>query len=197
MIKCENISLDFDGKTVFNKLNIHVKKGEHLCIKGTSGKGKSTLLKLLQAYVVPNSGTIVINENRLNSSTIKEIRKLMVWIPQNINLPVENGIELAQMLNAANKLPDIEKLAEQLGLEKELIHKNFSKISGGQKQRIIIAICLALDKEIILMDEPTASLDDDAINLLIKTIRTFKDKTIVSASHNNLWVSAAEKTYQL
>lgn len=197
MIKCKDISLSFDGKKVLDNLNIHIEKGEHACIRGISGKGKSTFLKILQGYVLPSSGTIEINGEQLNAANIKSIRKSMVWIPQNINLPVQNGLELAQMMNLQVQESTVNKLLNQLGLEFDIINKDFSKISGGQKQRVVIAICFALDKDIVLMDEPAASLDDESTSLIIKVVKQFSGKTIVSASHNHLWVKSADKIYDL
>ncbi len=197
MIKCKNIYLDFEGKPVFSDLNIEVTKGAHLCIGGVSGKGKSTFLKLLQGYVVPDSGSVEISGKALNYSNIKSIRKSITWIPQDINLPVENGYELAKMMNIEADIGNIESFMEQLGLEADMLYRGFSKISGGQKQRIIISICLALDKDIVLMDEPTASLDDASVRLLIKTIKQLKGKTIISASHNHLWMQAADQILEI
>ena len=197
MIKCKNIYLGFDEKPVFSDLNVEVSKGTHLCISGVSGKGKSTFLKMLQAYVLPENGSVEINGNLLNSTNLKNIRRSMVWIPQDINLPVENGFELAKMLNLDTDSGNIENFLEKLGLEQDMLNRSFQKISGGQKQRVIIAICLALDKDIVLMDEPTASLDDKAIKLLINTIKQLSGKTIISASHNHLWLEGADQIFEI
>ncbi|MFP4556863.1 MAG: ATP-binding cassette domain-containing protein [Bacteroidales bacterium] len=197
MIKCKDVTLSFDGKKVFDDLNIQIRKGEHACIRGISGKGKSTFLKLLQGYVIPSSGSIEINGLLLNTENIKRIRKYMVWVPQNIHLPVQNGLELANMVNLKIQESEVDKLLNQLGLEHDIINKNFSKISGGQKQRVVIAICFALHKDIVLMDEPTASLDDESTSQIINTVKGFNGSTIVSASHNQLWVKSADKIYDL
>lgn len=197
MVKCKNINLSFEGKLVFKDLNINVNKGTHLCISGVSGKGKSTFLKMLQAYVLPDKGSIEINGNSLSSENIKTIRRSMVWIPQDINLPVENAYELASMMNLETDNGNISNIMEKLGLEADILHRSFSKISGGQKQRAIIAICLALNKEIVLMDEPTASLDDKSIKLLINTIKELKGTTVVSASHNKLWLQGADQIFEI
>lgn len=197
MIKCERINLRFGDKIIFEDLDISIPKGEHHCISGISGKGKSTFLRLLQGYVIPDAGTISINETILSPLTIRTLRKQMAWVPQNINLPVHNGMELATLLNMDDKLPGIMSIAEKLGLEPDLISQDFNKISGGQKQRLIISFCLSMDKEIILMDEPTASLDSDSIHKLALFVATLKGKTIVSASHNPIWIESAQNVYIL
>jgi polar amino acid transport system ATP-binding protein/putative ABC transport system ATP-binding protein len=197
MIHCQNIELTFSGKKIFDKLNLFIEKGENVCLSGPSGKGKSTLLKMIQGYITPDNGHILINNTMLSTTTIKELRESIAWIPQNINLPVNNGWELLNLLHIQSNIELVNEFIEKLGLEKDIISKDFNKISGGQKQRIIISICLSLNKKIILMDEPTASLDDVSIKLLIKTLKSLNGKTIVSASHNHLWVNNTDKIIQL
>jgi polar amino acid transport system ATP-binding protein/putative ABC transport system ATP-binding protein len=197
MIKCENLCLSFSGQVIFDKLNLNIKRGENICISGASGKGKSTLLNLFQGYIQPDKGNVRINGQTLDVTNIKHIRENIISIPQNIHLPVKNGIELLTLLNITPNLPEVKMYMQKLGLEPELISKDFAKISGGQKQRLIISICLSQKKEIILMDEPTSSLDDDSIELLIKTIADLEGKTVVSASHNQLWANSTGKIIEL
>jgi polar amino acid transport system ATP-binding protein/putative ABC transport system ATP-binding protein len=197
VIECKNISLSFSDKLIFNNLNFFIKEGENVCFSGPSGKGKTTLLKILQGFVIPDAGEVRINNKPLHTSTIKEIRELIIYIPQNINLPVNNGLELMKLLNIPSNVQLVEEYLLKLGLEKDFISKDFSKISIGEKQRIIISICLSLDKEIILIDEPTSSLDEGSIKLLTKTIKSLNGKTIISASHNQTWLESTDKTISL
>lgn len=197
MIECRNIFLNFGEKEIFKDLNFTVQEGEHCCITGASGRGKSTLLKLIQAYVRPDQGQIIIEGKELNPSSVKVIRESMAWIPQNSNLPVQNGVELLHMLHMKQKRDLVEQYAKKLGLEDQIIEQAFSVISGGQKQRLIMAVCFALDKSILLMDEPTASLDEQSIQLLLSTIGQMQDRTIISASHNQTWINAVPKRIAL
>ncbi|MDD2560472.1 MAG: ATP-binding cassette domain-containing protein [Bacteroidales bacterium] len=197
MIECRNIFLSFGDKEIFKDLNFSILEGEHYCVTGSSGRGKSTLLKLIQAYVRPDRGRIIIQGKELNAANIKVLREFTAWIPQNINLPVQNGLELLDMLHMKHKRPQVEQYAFNLGLEAPIIEQPFAIISGGQKQRLVMAICFALDKSIILMDEPTASLDEDSIQLLLRTIGQMKDRTILSASHNQTWINAVPKRIAL
>jgi ABC-type lipoprotein export system ATPase subunit len=86
---------------------------------------------------------------------------------------------------------------QKLDLEKDILYKDFNKISGGQKQRIIISICLSLNKSIVLIDEPTAALDDVSINTLINLLGSLNKKTIVSATHNKLLMNSANRIINL
>ncbi len=197
MIDCQNISLSFKEKQLFSDFNLQVKQGEFVSISGDSGRGKTTVLKMLQGYVVPDKGSIKIMNKELIDSNLSEIRKSITWIPQNVNLPVKNGKELTELLNITPNIPKIEDLLNLLGLEKDFIMRNFQKISGGQKQRVIIAICLSMDKPLVLMDEPTSSLDEGAVELLLQTIRSMKGTTFVTASHNVTWVNNADRIIDL
>lgn len=197
MIECKNINLSFDGKHILKDLSLSVNAGEHVSISGVSGKGKSTLLKLLQGYVMKESGEVVVNSQTLSPLTVKEIRNDIAWIPQNINLPVENGHELLRMMQAEGHIDTIIGYMQDLGLEANMLEQGFQKLSIGQKQRLVIATCLALDKKIILMDEPTASLDEGSVKQLIACIKSLTGKTIVSASHHQTWLKSADKTIKL
>lgn len=197
MIRLKNIDLSFSGKEIFKAFNLEITKGKHTCFSAPSGKGKTTILHLIQGYVRPQAGTVEIDGTILNEQTIEQLRNKMVIVPQNIHLPVKSGNELIRLLECEKQQSLIQDYVRSLGLEKELLSRHFDQISGGQKQRIIIAICLGLEKEIVLMDEPTASLDESSINLLIKTIKQLQGKTIVSASHNSSWANAADQIVHL
>lgn len=197
MIQLHDISLSFKDKVIFQDFNIHIEKNANICFSGVSGRGKSSLLRLLQGYIIPDQGEIKISGLLLNEKNIQNIRQMITWIPQNINLTVNNGMELLQMMEVSAKQEETECFLSQLGLEKSILAKDFNQISGGQKQRIIIAICLSLDKEIILMDEPTSSLDEDSIQLLITCLKSLKGKTIITASHNQSWLESVNQIIAL
>lgn len=197
MINFDHVSLHFRDKTIFDDLCLNVEKCEHISLSGGSGRGKTTLLKLLQGYVLPDSGTIKINDEVLTSKSAHRLRKEMAWIPQNINLPVNNGIELMRMMNIMAKANNISVFLDKLGLNASILHDDFSKISGGQKQRIVISIVLSLEKPIILLDEPTSSLDNKSIKMLVEVIGSLENKTILSASHNQVWNDHSDKVIEL
>jgi len=197
MIKCNNISLFYGDKSVFENFSFEIKQGEIVTVKGESGKGKSSLLKILQGYVPIKNGIVEINGDVLSQNTISKIRNNIIWIPQNVNLPVKNGTQLLELIGLKSNTVVVESLLQLLGLESDILNKDFQKISGGQKQRIIIAICLSIEKPIVLMDEPTSSLDEASIQLLLNTVKSLKDKTILSASHNNTWIENSNRIIEL
>ncbi len=197
MIRCDNISLFYGNKSVFENLSFEIKTNEFVTIKGESGKGKSSLLKIIQGYVPFTKGSIEINGETLTQITISNIRNNIIWIPQNVNLPVKNGMQLIELLGLNKNQSEVEFLLYHLGLDPKILGKDFQKISGGQKQRVIIAICLSINKPIVLMDEPTSSLDEVSIQLLLKTLKGLKNKTILSASHNSTWIDNSNRIIEL
>ncbi len=197
MIEFKNVSIHFAEKQLINDLSFFLKKGEHLCLSGGSGAGKSTLLKLLQGYVLPSKGEVFVDNLLITPENIQKIRSAMVYIPQNVNLPVRDGRELADLLYASEKLPQTQSYMEKLGLSAGQISQSFDLISGGEKQRLVVSICLALNKNIILLDEPTSSLDQDSIKKLMGILEEKKETTIVSSSHNQNWIASADKRINL
>jgi ABC-type multidrug transport system ATPase subunit len=191
MIEIHELQLTFPTGLVFTNLSLKINTGTHTCISGPSGSGKSSILKILQGYLEPDSGKIQIEGQEVTKKNISEIRSAMAYVPQNIHLPVNNGMELIRMLACAIDLNATRMLLVRLGLDEDMLERAFDAMSGGQKQRVIIAICLSLGRKIILLDEPTASLDDEAIGKLIDVIRQLKEVTVISASHNPEWKDAA------
>lgn len=198
MIKCEKINLRFPKQVICKNLSFQVLRGESICLSGPSGKGKSSLLKVLMGFLLPQSGTIQIDGTELNSNTITAIRDKMIWLPQNSNLPVDSANELVDLLQMKSEHVDsFQFFMDCLGVGDCGDDKSFAEISGGQKQRIVLAACLSLDKPIILLDEPVSALDDHSIDLLFDTLDSLPNKTIVSTSHNKKWINYCNRTIEL
>ncbi len=197
MIECKEIRFSYTENSLFNQLNIKIKKGEFVTIKGESGRGKSTLLKMIQGYVIPDSGSIIVDGLPVSLKNIEDIRNKIIWIPQNINLPVNTALELIELLGIEKHRSVVIHYLQSLGLDATFITKPFSKISGGQKQRIIIAIGLSLPRPVILLDEPTSALDEETTRKLIQVLKHEKNKTILSVSHNNNWLQNCDRVIDL
>jgi putative ABC transport system ATP-binding protein len=197
MIEIQNITVQFEEKQVFNNFSVDIIENQHVCFAGTSGRGKSTILKLIQAYVVPEKGRVIVNGLELTPENVSKVRALIAYIPQNVNLPVENGLELIKMLGIEDKREKVKTLLNDLGLNNEYYTRKFDQMSGGEKQRVVIAVCFALERKIVLMDEPTSSLDSDSANKVLQLIKKMSDTSFVSASHNQEWIKSADKTVNL
>jgi len=198
MISFENICLKFENEIVFSNFSMEILKGEKTGISGPSGSGKSSILKMIMGITIPDSGRISVNDMEVSPANIKEIRKLIAWIPQNINLPVDNAAELLNLLNIERENKD--KFFEYLyktGISPEIAVKRFSEVSTGQKQRIVIAASLALERVILLIDEPTSALDSMAAEKLASLILSKDHITVVSASHDPVWNNSLQRIIKL
>lgn len=198
MIKCKNISLSFPKQLICENLSFEIGKGESICFSGPSGKGKSSLLKMLMGFLTPQSGKIVVDGLELNSENIEQLRSKMLWLPQNINLPVESGAELIDLLQMnEDQKESFRVFLDQLGVLSCGEENKFSEISGGQKQRVVMAACLSLNKPILFLDEPVSALDDHSIDLLFATLDSLKNTTIISTSHNEKWMNYCNRRIEL
>ncbi|MGL4652818.1 ABC transporter ATP-binding protein [Cetobacterium sp.] len=191
MIKFKNISLQFNDKVILEDFNLTVKKGEKVLISGKSGKGKSTLLKLLLGFNSANSGEIFFEDIKLTEKTIDNIRKNLGYMPQAtpfLNDNVEKIITTIfnYKLNSKIKLDyeNIFELFNLFSLEKNILNKNINELSGGEKQRLAFIITILLDREVWVLDEITSSLDQDMKEKVTQYILN-SDKTVILVSHDN------------
>jgi ABC-type multidrug transport system ATPase subunit len=197
LIEYKNIGLTYENKRLFENFSATVRNGEHVCFAGPSGRGKTTLLKMIPGLVVPDSGSVTLDGMTLNPQNLKKIRNLITWIPQNVNLPVNNANEMIEFMNLNDYKEQIALYLEKLNLDENYFDKHFSDISGGEKQRVVIAVTLAKDKPVIVMDEPTSALDKDSVAILSALITSLEGKTVISSSHNQQWLEAAERIIEL
>lgn len=194
----QNITLSYGEEKVLENISCEVSKGENICFWGPSGSGKSSLLRLMMGFEIPDSGKIFIDGEILNSETISHIRNKIAWVPQNINLPVRNTQELVELINLNEDQKSLfSRYLRKLGLDESLVSRDFQEISGGQKQRIVISAVLSKEKPILLLDEPTSALDELSVEKLIDLVFHELNITVLSASHDPVWAKANKKLLKL
>lgn len=181
MIETQGLSKSFGKLTVFENINVSVKKGEVLVIIGPSGSGKSTFLRCLNHLEVPEGGKVIIEGETLDDKDKKQIRTViekMGMVFQSFNLfphmtVLENVIEAPITVKNENKEVVIErakKLIAKVGLSEKLSEYP-SKLSGGQKQRVAIARALCMEPDIMLFDEPTSALDPELVGEVLNVMK--------------------------
>ena len=187
--------------------NVDIKQGDTLVLRGNSGSGKSTWLALLAGLLTPQQGELSVAGQRLNglSNTVRDAWRAnnLGFLPQKLHLSealtVAENLQLAYFaaglpLNAAAK-SHIENTLAALGVA-DLAKRKPSTLSGGQAQRVALARAVLLNPKIILADEPTASLDDDAASAALALLQASAARcnaTLVIATHD-FRVAAALKT---
>lgn len=190
MIKFKNIDLKFNDKIILKDFNLTINKGEKVLIAGKSGKGKSTLLKILLGFNSPDSGEVLFQNIQLNEKNIDNIRKYLGYMPQStpfLNDNVEKIINTIfnYKLNSKKKL-NYDKLFyyfNLFNLDKNILTKHINELSGGEKQRFAFIITILLDREVWILDEITSSLDQDMKEKVTHYILN-SDKTVVLVSHD-------------
>lgn len=185
----QNITFSYKDRIILDNQSFSFKKGEHIGIIGESGSGKSTFLKLLAGLLTPSSGTLSVDSESDPAKIMKKISMVMqdamimpLTIRENIALGKEIKKERMDEIIKATRL-DLWTDSLPEGIDTYL-GERADELSGGQAQRIAIARAIAKDADIILLDEPTSSLDKDTIKDVMEALETLTDgKTVIHVTH--------------
>ena len=197
MVKLENISFSYNKKQEFIKdLSLEFKSGEVTTILGPNGSGKSTLLHMISTYLKPKSGKIYLGDKDLGKLKQKEIAKYISCVYQENEAPdditVRDLVSFGRNIYSNVKKEDKEENKRMIdfalkatGIE-EIQDKKVVNLSGGQKQRAFIAMSLAQNTEVLLLDEPTTYLDIYHQIEILEVVKSLNEKyniTIVMVLH--------------
>lgn len=180
-IEIKNLSFSYGGGKIFDDFNLSIERGEKITIVGESGAGKTTLLYLLMKLFAPDSGNIAINgkiyastfTNYIFSSSIRENFKIM-----HENITDEEILTALKVVGIENFDIDAE------------IGEDGANLSGGERNRLQIALALAKDAEILILDEPTAGIDKVRAEKLVgKLIEATKNRTLIIITHDSNYFS--------
>jgi len=172
---------------ILSSLDLEVNKGELVTIMGSSGSGKSTLLRLINRLSEIDSGIILLNGNDIMSYVPMELRRkigMVFQIPAVFRGSVRDNLVFGIKLWAGNT--GIESLSRDAGIPEDLLDADAGQLSIGEKQRVCIARALANQPEILLLDEPTSSLDAvsaQRIEKLLLDLQKERDLTILWVTH--------------
>ena len=195
VLEVKNLTKRFGDLEVLKGVSFSLEKGQVLAIIGSSGGGKSTLLRCLNFLETPDSGEIIVDGKQLLAGTEEQIRKNRLHfglVFQNFNLfpqyTVLENVTLAPSLLKLGTPEEIRENASRLLAKVGLSQKAGSypyQLSGGQQQRTAIARALALNPEILCFDEPTSALDPELTGGVLRCIRELKDSgnTMIVVTH--------------
>ena len=189
-IEINNLSKQYRNTLAVKNINFKINKGTIIGLLGPNGCGKSTTIGMMLGLIKPTSGTVVINGQNIENNRTSLLEK-MNFISPYVELPkkltVEENLKVYGRLYGVKNLKDrIYNLMKKLNLT-QFITRKTGELSSGQKNRVSLAKALINDPEILLLDEPTASLDPDVGDYIRKIIEDFaanKGTTILLASHN-------------
>ncbi|CEK34726.1 ABC transporter glycine betaine/carnitine/choline ATP-binding protein,Fe(3+) ions import ATP-binding protein FbpC,putrescine/spermidine ABC transporter ATPase protein,ABC-type spermidine/putrescine transport systems, ATPase components,glycine betaine/L-proline transport ATP binding subunit,ABC transporter [[Clostridium] sordellii] len=168
IIKMKHIKKTYDDKVIIKDINLDINKGEFITVIGSSGCGKTTVLKMINGLNTPDKGDIFINGKNIKNENIIELRRKIGYSIQGSalfpHLTVEKNISyVLDLINEKNKdeiKESILKLIKVVGLEDNILNRYPDQLSGGQQQRVGIARALAAQPDILLMDEPFGAVDE-------------------------------------
>jgi cobalt/nickel transport system ATP-binding protein len=183
------------GKTLaLDRVNLHIEKGERLVLLGANGSGKSTLIKHLNGIILPQQGEVLVKGEPISKKNLKEVRRTVGIVYQNPDDQVFLPTVLQDVAFGPINLGLQQDIVEQRvktalenvginGLEERAPHH----LSGGEKKLVAIAGILAMEPEVIVLDEPTAGLDPEGKQRILRLIYNLNKKlgiTIVIATHD-------------
>ncbi len=166
-LKIAGLQFSYNSHPVLEDVNFDLKRGEMLTIIGPNASGKTTLLKCITNILKPRKGSIFIDDRSLDGLSMREIARKIGHVPQSgtesFPTTVFDTVLMGRKPHGGWKPSDkdiemVSKTIERLGLQK-IAMRNIGEISGGQRQKVLIARAVAQNPEILLLDEPTSSLD--------------------------------------
>ena len=182
-IKCNDLDIGYDGKTVVSGLNFEINDGDYLCIVGENGSGKTTLMKTLLG-LVPLLGGSIQGLNKNDIGYLPQISDIQKDFPATVEEVVLSG---TKKLFYRKKEKDLIRFnLERLNIA-NLSKCKFSELSGGQRQRVLLARALCASKKILLLDEPVSGLDPKATAMMYEIINKLNKEdgmTIIMISHD-------------
>ncbi len=202
VIRAENLKLVYSRGTSFEKtalsgVSFSIEQGEFVGIIGHTGSGKSTLVQMLNGLLKPTEGTVYLNEKDIWEEP-KKIRSVRFKVGMVFQYPEYQLFEETVYKDIAFGPKNmgleeeeidkkVKKAAEFVGLKKELLEKSPFDLSGGEKRRAAIAGVIAMDPDVLILDEPTAGLDPLGRDALLSQIQDYHDvrkNTVLLVSHS-------------
>lgn len=185
IIEFKNVKKVYDKNVVIDNFNLTIEEGEFVTIIGLSGCGKTTILKMINRLVVPDSGTVFVNGEDVSNQNIINLRRNIGYAIQGSVLFPHMNVEqnIAYVPNLLNKKDTdktsvaVDKWMQMVGLDEKLKSRYPSELSGGQQQRVGIARSLAASPNILLMDEPFGAVDEITRRQLQKELHQIYKKT--------------------
>ena len=192
MIRAEDLAIELGGRTILTGLDLHVEPGGLVCIVGPNGAGKTTLLRALAGEIRPSAGAVMVGGEVLSELASPEralVRAFLAQvdrpdIPYSARTVVGFGTHLST-LDRRTQDATVRRALADLGIE-DVADRRVGSLSGGERRRVAIARTLAQDASVLLLDEPTDSLDlghaDEVLALLADL--AVSGRTVVVSSHD-------------
>lgn len=204
ILSVNELAFKYPSHSVLKSINFSVCKGDFLAVLGVNGAGKSTLLKCINRVLKPCSGVVLIQNEESEKLSHKEIAKKIGYVPQrqeSASMTVFDTVLLGRkpyiQWEASSKDLEIAEMALKLLELEEYSLRNINELSGGQQQKVMIARALAQDPDLLLLDEPTSSLDlknqFEVATIIKKIVKSQRISAVVSMHDLNLAIRFADR----
>lgn len=194
MLFLDRVTAGYSGHTVLRDISLHLPRGSFTALVGKNGCGKSTLLRVM-AGLIPASGSLTLDGCPLTSLPRQERARRIALLPQSRDIPPINARTLVEHgryphLGFGKRLRETDRMAvETAARDAGIVHlldRPLSDLSGGERQRVYLAMLLAQDADLLLLDEPTTYLDITGQQEVMSTVAAMHraGKTVVAALHD-------------
>lgn len=181
-LEVKEISKSYRGKKAVDRLSFRVAPGEILGLIGTNGAGKSTTISMIATLMKPDAGQILFHGADIRENP-RSFRKKIGYVPQDIALYESlSGMDNLKFWGRAGRLygdklkERIGAVSEMTGFTPEMLKKRVEEYSGGMKRRLNIAVALLAEPELLILDEPTAGIDIQSRNLILRAIKELAER---------------------
>ena len=196
VVRFDQVSVSYrsvkgEPRKIFDRLNLTLYRGEKIALIGSNGAGKSTLMKMMTGLLKPSEGTVTLKDRNIRDTRPEELSRYVSLVYQNpedmfIKDSIEHDIAFAmQVRNLEGWQEKTDRLLERFRLS-DLRQRDGRLLSGGQMRRASLAIGIALNPQILLLDEPTANLDIATRKEIMRTLNDMKNitETVMIATHD-------------
>jgi len=194
MLRLENIFLRLGNNPLFRNLSVSVPAGGRLLVRGRSGSGKSSLLRLLLGFGRPDQGRVVVMDRVLGLDNVWALRRHMAYVSQDMELGrgrvgdfYREAFAFRANRGMGFRLEETVHLLETFDLDKKVLDQPLEKLSGGERQRVAIILTLLLHRDIYLLDEVTSALDQPLKERVARYFEQEVKATLVVVSHDPVW----------
>ncbi|BCL39355.1 hypothetical protein NSMS1_58020 [Nostoc sp. MS1] len=190
-LETQNLTGGYTNKTVVKDISLVIEKGEWLSLVGANGSGKSTLLKLMSRLLLPQTGTVLLDGKAIHTQSAAIVAQKLALLPQQQAIP--SGLTVRQLVSLGRtphqpwwqwdlNTEDREKVNEALHLTQMESYQDrlVEQLSGGERQRAFLALALAQNPQILLLDEPTTYLDIRYQLELLNLLKNLNQKPVIT-----------------
>jgi ABC-type iron transport system FetAB ATPase subunit len=203
-IKIDNLTVKYDGRAVVEHFSLGLASGDRVTLTGRSGSGKSTILRSILGFTVPDGGSIIIEGEPVTGESIWKLRTRLAYVAQEQDLgtgQVRQVLERPFAYHANARLWDnlsrVPELFHRFMLPVEMLDMDIVALSGGERQRVAIVSAILLCRPIFLLDEASSALDKTVRQAVAEFFRSQDGLTVLSVAHDPEGFSFSDSIVEL